>query len=100
MFFSSERVGAARCLDLGIVNRVVPDDQLRSSALEWARELAAGPTVAYGLMKQNLDLALRTDLETCLAHEAAGLVASAGTADHKEAVRSFVEKRKPTFRGC
>jgi len=100
LFFSSERVGAERCLDLGIVNRVVPDDQLRSSALEWARELAAGPTVAYGLMKQNLDRALRTDLETCLAHEAAGLVASAGTADHKEAVRSFVEKRKPTFRGC
>jgi enoyl-CoA hydratase/carnithine racemase len=99
LFFSSERVGAERCEALGIVNRVVPDERLREEALAWAHELAAGPTVAYGLMKQNLDRALRTDLETCLAHEAEGLIACAGTEDHREAVRSFVEKRKPVFKG-
>jgi enoyl-CoA hydratase/carnithine racemase len=99
LFFSSERVSAQRCEQLGIVNRVVADDVLRRAALAWARELAAGPTVAFGFMKQNLDRAMRTDLETCLAQEAFGLVECAGTADHKEAVRSFVEKRKPTFNG-
>jgi enoyl-CoA hydratase/carnithine racemase len=99
LFFGADRVAAERCAELGIVNRVVPDDRLRADALSWARELAAGPTIAFGFMKQNLDRALRSDLETCLAHEAEGLVGCAATTDHREAVRSFVEKRKPRFDG-
>jgi 2-(1,2-epoxy-1,2-dihydrophenyl)acetyl-CoA isomerase len=50
-------------------------------------------------MKQNLDRAIRSDLATCLAHEAAALIESATTEDHREAVRSFIEKRKPSFQG-
>ena len=46
---------------------------------------------------RHLRRALREDLETCLAHEAFGLIACAGTEDHSEAVRSFVEKRKPKW---
>ena len=72
---------------------------VQPKAIAWARELAAGPTVAFKYMKQNLDRALRSDLDTCLANEARGLVACAGTDDHQEAVRSFIEKRKPNFRG-
>ena len=64
-----------------------------------ARELAAGPTVAYRYMKANLDRALRTDLHTCLAHEAEGIVATARTEDHREAGKAFIDKRRPTFRG-
>ena len=99
LFFGAERVDAARCEALGIVNRVVSDDRLRDEATAWARQLAAGPTVAFGFMKKNLDRALREDLHSCLAREAEGLVASAGTSDHREAVRAFVEKRKPAFEG-
>ncbi|MAE96681.1 MAG: enoyl-CoA hydratase [Deltaproteobacteria bacterium] len=99
LFFSSERVDAARCEQLGIVNRVVPAAQLRERALAWARELAAGPTTAYRHMKENLDRALRDDLSTCLAHEAEGIVATAATADHREAVEAFAHKRKPEFSG-
>ena len=99
LFFSAKRVNAQACEALGIINRVVSDDQFRSEAIGWARELAAGPTVAFGYMKQNLDRALRVDLDTCLANEARGLVECAGTDDHKEAVQAFVEKRKPTFNG-
>lgn len=99
LFFSAERVDAHTCERLGIVNRVVPDAQLRETALEWARELAAGPTVAFRYMKANLDRALRTDLHTCLAHEAEGIVATARTKDHREAVKAFIEKRRPTFKG-
>jgi enoyl-CoA hydratase/carnithine racemase len=99
LFFSAERVDARSCEALGIVNRVVPDDALLDEALAWARQLAAGPTVAYEHMKANLDRALRTDLSECLAHEAEGTVRSAMTEDHREAVRAFVEKRKPDFKG-
>lgn len=99
LFFSGDRVSASECLGLGIVNRVVPDGELREAALSWARELASGPTVAFRLMKQNLDRALREDLDTSLAGEARGIVASAATDDHGEAVRAFIEKRKPDFQG-
>jgi enoyl-CoA hydratase/carnithine racemase len=99
LFFSAERVPARRCEELGIVNRVVPDDALGDEALAWARELAAGPTLAYREMKKNLDRALRAELHDCLAHEADATVRTAGTQDHREAVRAFVEKRKPAFRG-
>jgi len=99
LFFSAERVDAQTCLKLGIVNRVVPDAELRETALAWAHELASGPTVAFRYMKENLDRALRTDLHTCLAYEAEGIVATARTEDHREAVRAFIEKRRPSFKG-
>jgi len=99
LFYGAERINAERCEELRIVNRVVPDDLLDEEAFAWARKLAADPTVAYRLMKQNLDRALRADLPTCLAGEAAGLVESARTEDHREAVRAFIEKRQPKFAG-
>lgn len=99
LFFTGERIDAATCERLGIVNRVVPADRLRDEAMELARRFAAGPTVAYRYMKQNLDRAMRTDLPTCLAAEAEGVVATAQTEDHQEAVRAFIEKRAPRFRG-
>ena len=99
LFYSAERVDAARCEALGIVNRVVPDEDLADEALAWARRLAAGPSVAFRYMKANLDRALRADLPTCLAGEALGTVRSAMTEDHREAVSAFVAKRKPVFRG-
>lgn len=99
LFFTAERLDARRCEALGIVNRVVPDAALADEALALARRLAAGPTVAYRYMKRNLDRALRDDLRTCLLHEAEGTVRTALTEDHREAVRAFVEKRPPRFRG-
>ncbi|MEE3325940.1 MAG: enoyl-CoA hydratase [Myxococcota bacterium] len=99
LFFGSERIDAQTCQAMGLVNRVVPDDELRSAAMAWARQLAQGPTVAFARMKANLDRALREDLDTCLAGEAEGIVASASTADHKEAVTAFIEKRAPRFKG-
>lgn len=99
LFYTGERVTAERCLELGIVNRVTPDDDLMDTTLALARQLAEGPTAAYRAMKANLDRALREDLDTCLAHEAEATVAIAQTQDHREAVRAFVEKRRPRFQG-
>ncbi len=98
-FFSAERVPAERALELGIVNRVVDDDALETEAWEWARRLAAGPTVAFGYIKDNFAAGEVGDLSASLSQEAVGIIRSAATQDHKEAVKSFVEKREPVFRG-
>jgi enoyl-CoA hydratase/carnithine racemase len=99
LMFLSERLDARRCEQLGLVNRVVPDNELRDAAFSLARQLAEGPIFALGRIKDNLDHALTSDLLGSMDQEAENMVHAAGTADHKEAVRAFVEKRKPTFAG-
>jgi enoyl-CoA hydratase/carnithine racemase len=99
LFFTADRLDAATCLSLGIVNRVVPNEKLMEETMALARRLASGPTEAYRLMKANLDRSSLADLDTSLAFEAEATVASAGTEDHREAVRAFIEKRKPEFKG-
>jgi enoyl-CoA hydratase/carnithine racemase len=99
LLFTSERLSASRCEALGLVNRVVPDAELRETAFSLAESLAAGPALAFHGMKDNLDQATTSDFLTSLDQEAEKMVRSARTLDHKEAVRAFVDKRKPTFSG-
>lgn len=99
LMFLSEKIDARRCEAIGLVNRVVPDETLREDAFAMAKALAEGPTVALQFMKDNLDEALEIDFSTALDHEAERLTQAAQTADHKEAVQAFIEKRKPNFRG-
>ena len=99
LYFTSARVTAAECERLGMVNRVVPDDALRDEAMSLARELAAGPPIAFRWMKENLNRALHADLRTCIAEEAERQCWAAETADFKEATRAFVDRRKPMFKG-
>lgn len=99
LLFSAERIPAKMCLQLGIVNRLAPDERFREDAMAWAKQLAAGPTEAYRYLKDNLAVALEGDLDASLASEARGIIASAATEDHREAVRAFVEKRDPKFSG-
>jgi enoyl-CoA hydratase/carnithine racemase len=99
LMFTAERVDAARCERIGLVNRVVPDDQLQAEAFALAKSLAEGPTLALRYMKDNLDEALLFDYATARDHEAERLVRLQTTADHKEAVQAFIDKRKPVFKG-
>jgi len=99
LMFTGDRVDAHRAEAMGLVNRVVPDDELRSEAFALARRLASGPSRALRLMKDNLDDALVVDFDVALEREAERLMEAAGTADHAEAVRAFVEKRPPRFSG-
>ncbi len=98
-FVSAERVDAERCERIGLVNRIVADDKLQEEAFALAKSLAEGPRVALRNMKDNLDDALHVDYPTALYREAERLVQASRTEDHKEAVRAFVEKRKPVFVG-
>ena len=99
LMYTAERVDAARCERIGLVNRVVPDGKLHQQAFDLAASLAAGPRVALGQMKDNLDDALAVDFLAALDGEAERLVATARTDDHREAVRAFIEKRPPRFTG-
>ncbi len=99
IYFTAERVDAAECLRVGLVNRVVPDAELEKEALEWARRIAAGPPIALRYMKDNLNRALVQDLRACLDMEAERMVQGATTEDYLEAVAAFSEKRAPVFKG-
>ena len=99
LMFTAERVDAARCEQIGLVNRVVPDGELQAAAFALAKSLAEGPTLALRYMKDNLDEALLFDFATARDHEAERLVRLTTTADHKEAVQAFIDKRKPLFTG-
>ena len=97
--FTAEKVDAARCEVIGLVNRVVPDADLQREAFALARSMAQGPTLALRYMKDNLDEALAFDFATARDHEADRLIRTTMTADHNEAVQAFMEKRKPVFHG-
>jgi enoyl-CoA hydratase/carnithine racemase len=97
LMFLSERIDARRCEALGLVNRVVPDAELREAAFRLARSLAEGPSIALAHIKDNLDHALKSDFLDSMDQEAENMVRSSRTSDHKEAVRAFVDKRKPAF---
>ena len=97
MLFLPERIDAARCERLGIVNKVVPDAELGEAGFDLARRLANGPRIALRNMKDNLDEAISSDFVSMLDAEAVRLIESMQTEDHREAARAFVEKRQPKF---
>ncbi|WP_322797154.1 enoyl-CoA hydratase [Tepidiforma sp.] len=99
LYFLSEIIDAARALELGLVSRVVPHDQLMDETMALARRLAAGPTLAYARMKDNFVFGETNTFADTLTREAENMVASARTEDHRNAALAFVEKREPVFHG-
>jgi len=99
LYFTGRPVDAQEALSLGLVNRVVPDDQLADATMELARSLAQGPQIALSLMKRNLNCAESSGLAELLDLEAANQVLTGRTEDHREAAKAFVEKRAPMFIG-
>lgn len=99
LMFTAEKVDAARCEAIGLVNRVVPDDRLQDEAFALAKSMAEGPTLALRYMKDNLDEALSFDFATARDQEAERLIRLTMTSDHREAVQAFIDKRKAVFKG-
>jgi enoyl-CoA hydratase/carnithine racemase len=99
LYFTAQRVYGEEGLSLGLFNRVVDDDQLQNQAQELAQQIASGPPIAIRYMKENLNRAIDCDLMTSLQIEADRMVLCTRTADHKEAVKAFMEKRSPDFQG-
>lgn len=99
IYFTADRVDSSRCLELGIFNRVVPNEKLAEEAFLLAARIAAGPPIALRFMKENLNRALDSDLDTCLQYEADRMVRGALTDDYTEAVAAYAAKRAPKFEG-
>ena len=99
LYFTGRPVEADEALSLGLVNRVVPDEQLHDVTMELARSLTHGPAVALTLMKRNMNCAESSGLAELLDMEAAHQVQTGRTEDHREAAKAFVEKRVPVFVG-
>jgi 2-(1,2-epoxy-1,2-dihydrophenyl)acetyl-CoA isomerase len=97
--YTNDLVDANAALSLGLVNKVVPADQLMSTTMELAKKLAQGPTRGMGLTKRAMNHALTSDLTEALDYEAHTQEIAGRSADHHEGVRAFLEKRSPKFTG-
>ncbi|HEY6983173.1 enoyl-CoA hydratase [Reyranella sp.] len=99
LYFTAEILNAEQMEKLGLANRVVDDANLESETMAFARKLASGPRVAWWHVKKNMKAAEEGTLAEALDSEAARMIRTGETNDHKEAARAFVEKRAPVFKG-
>ncbi len=99
LFFTGERFDAARAREIGLVSRVVGDDELMPEALALAQRIAANPARALRLTKRLLREAQTARMSEILELSAAYQALVHETADHGEAVAAFLEKRSPHFTG-
>lgn len=95
----AEPISASAALEMGLVNAVVPDEQLASAAHELAARLAAGPTLAYAAIKEQLAFAATHPLAAALEKEGELQNALGATEDHREATAAFLRKERPAFTG-
>jgi 2-(1,2-epoxy-1,2-dihydrophenyl)acetyl-CoA isomerase len=99
LVFFGDDCPAEEAARIGLVNKVIPPEELEATAAEWAGRLATGPTPAISLAKSLLNRSLDADRATAFAAEAAAQEIAMTSEDAAEGVRSFVERRPPVFRG-
>ncbi len=99
LLYFGEMFDAYRALELGIVNKVVPVEELLDTAKEWAEKLAQKPPVALQMVKLAVNTGGNTDMESGLIIETTCFANAFSTEDRKEGMQAFVEKRKPVFAG-
>jgi len=99
LFFLGDIIDATEALRLGLVNKVVPHEELQGDVDNIASRIAHGPLTSYRYMKANVNLASQADFRTLLDREAETHMRCSMTDDHKEGVRAFMEKREPKFTG-
>ena len=99
MMLLGEKIGAEKAESWGLIHKCVEDTVLMDDALTLAKRLASGPTVALGIMRQNIAAALEADYASALVREAEGQRTAGASADAIEGGASFLQKRKAAFQG-
>jgi len=97
--FFGERIYAPQAVEMGLINRSVPDETLMEVARQWALKLATGPTLAIGAMKQLIYRGQQGTLSDALQHETNLLSLISQTEDAAEGITAFFQKREPHFKG-
>jgi 2-(1,2-epoxy-1,2-dihydrophenyl)acetyl-CoA isomerase len=100
MLLLGEKVSGATAAEWGLIHQAVPAAELEATSLALVARLASGPTVALGLSKQALLRAAEVPLARALDDEARVLELAARTADFREGLKAFAERRDPNFKGC
>jgi len=99
LIFTSDIITAEEAFNLGMINRVVPKDQLMPTAKEIAKKIATKSPAALKLAKQAINYGMQTNLESGLKYEYELYSLSLGLEDKVEGVNAFLEKRPPKFVG-
>ncbi len=99
LMLSADKLSAEEALNLGIINKIVGEEDLMKEAVALAEKLAAGPTKAFGLTKRAVNRAVFDDLEELLEYEASLQEIAGRSDDFAEGVKAFVEKRTPQYTG-
>ncbi len=99
MMLLGEKIPGEKAADWGLVYKCVEDDALMGEAQALAKRLAGGPTMALGIMRQNLAKALDSDYASALLGEAEGQRVAGDSEDAREGAIAFLQKRKAEFKG-
>jgi 2-(1,2-epoxy-1,2-dihydrophenyl)acetyl-CoA isomerase len=97
--FFADIIDAHQAAEFGLVNRVVPADQLDAFVADWADRLAALPPLALSMTKAMLNNSLNLSMDQALEEESRSQAVNFGTEDTMEAISAFVQKREPQFKG-
>jgi 2-(1,2-epoxy-1,2-dihydrophenyl)acetyl-CoA isomerase len=97
--FFADIISAKEAAELGLINRVLPAGEIDAFVAEWADRLAAGPPLALSMTKRLLTNAFSLSMDEALEAEGLAQSVNAGTEDTPEAIRAFLEKREPKFKG-
>jgi enoyl-CoA hydratase/carnithine racemase len=97
--YFADIISATQAAELGLINKVVPDEQLDAFVDDWARRLADGPPLALSMTKRLLNNGSQVTMAQALEDEARAQTVNFFSADTAEAMRAFVEKREPRFEG-
>lgn len=99
LLFTGKIIDAAEAKEIGLVNQVVPADELETATMEMAKSIAKAPPMSIRMIKKGIYQGMENDADTQVLWEHLVFTRSRQTEDHEEGVRSFLEKRDPEFKG-
>ena len=99
LYYRARTIDAAECLSIGLVNAVVPNDELMPTAMQWAQEIADNAPMAVQTTKRMMRMGLEESYDTAVDHLMVHLNGMFQSDDFQEGVSAFLERRKPNFTG-